>query len=213
MHHQYWLERWKNNDIGFHNEQPNTSLLQHIALLNLRQGARVFVPLCGKTLDISWLLSQGLKVVAIELSEQAVNALFSQLNLHPDITRQASLNCYEAGHLTVFQGDIFTLNTEILGEVNAVYDRGALVALPADIRCRYARLLCELCSLAPQLLITCWYKTGPKEHSPYPISEDEIHRLYGTQYRPERVSKAAIEEGVKGISPAFSEVWHLIPAT
>jgi thiopurine S-methyltransferase len=39
----------------------------------------VFLPLCGKTLDIHWLLSNGYPVAGSELGEVAVKQLFSEL--------------------------------------------------------------------------------------------------------------------------------------
>lgn len=59
METSFWHRRWLNNEIGFHQSEVNPFLLEHFSALQLPPGRRVFVPLCGKTLDIGRLLSQG----------------------------------------------------------------------------------------------------------------------------------------------------------
>ena len=81
MQEQFWLDKWKNNQIGFHQQQVNEFLAKYIDRLSLQKNSRIFVPLCGKSLDIHWLLDQGFRVVAVELSELAVEELIKTLNL------------------------------------------------------------------------------------------------------------------------------------
>ena len=47
-----WLQRWKNREIGFNQSEVNGFLVQYFQRLNLAVGSKVFVPLCGKTIDI-----------------------------------------------------------------------------------------------------------------------------------------------------------------
>ena len=63
MEHDFWHDRWESNRIGFHESAPNPLLTEHFPALSVPNSGRVFVPLCGKTLDIGWLLSQGQRVV------------------------------------------------------------------------------------------------------------------------------------------------------
>ena len=72
MHANYWHERWDENRIGFHNAEAHVMLVRHFAALGLVKGARVFVPLCGKSRDIGWLLAQGCRVAGAELSRVAI---------------------------------------------------------------------------------------------------------------------------------------------
>lgn len=48
---KYWLDKWKTNDIAFHEQNINVDLIAYINKLNLKPGDSVFVPLCGKTKD------------------------------------------------------------------------------------------------------------------------------------------------------------------
>ena len=57
MKHDFWHNKWDKNEIGFHLPDANPLLVKHFHVLNLKQGARIFLPLCGKTLDIAWLLA------------------------------------------------------------------------------------------------------------------------------------------------------------
>ncbi|WP_246614962.1 hypothetical protein [Agarivorans litoreus] len=83
MHEQFWHQKWEKDEIGFHEGEVNRFLYDYFNVLKLAAGARVFVPLCGKTRDIAWLLDKGMKVVGVELSEHAIKQLFAELNLEP----------------------------------------------------------------------------------------------------------------------------------
>src|SRR6476620_6198989 len=110
---RFWHERWEKNQIAFHEGKPNPLLVKHFTRLSLRKGARVFVPLCGKTRDISWLLSRGFRVVAAELSEIAVKQLFAEMRLEPRVRNlgAAGLKHYSAKNVDVFVGDIFKVTS------------------------------------------------------------------------------------------------------
>src|SRR5690349_18438288 len=124
----FWHERWETNDIAFHKNEANPLLVRCFAALSLSKGSRVFVPLCGKTLDIHWLLSEGFRVAGAELSKVAIEQLFTELGVEPKVSRDGEVDHYSATNIDVFVGDIFQLSSEVLGPVDAVYDRAALVA-------------------------------------------------------------------------------------
>lgn len=78
MDTKYWHQRWETRNIGFHLNEANPLLVQYFKELNLLKDSRVFLPLCGKTRDISWLLAQGYQVVGAELNELAITELFEE---------------------------------------------------------------------------------------------------------------------------------------
>src|SRR5690606_15848969 len=104
---------------------------KHFDRLRLTAGSRLFLPLCGKTRDIAWLLEGGYRVAGVELSEVAIGVLFEELDLEPAIERSGNLLCYSGPGIDIHVGDIFELTAAQLGDVQAIYDRAALVALPA----------------------------------------------------------------------------------
>ena len=141
MDHEFWHIRWREGRTGFHEGAPNDLLVAHLPALDLKPGAHVFLPLCGKTVDLDWLEAQGFHVTGVELNALAVAAVFERLGRHPDITRHGDLTRYRAGNITLWVGDILTLDAAQIGPVDAVYDRAALVALPETMRPDYARTL------------------------------------------------------------------------
>ncbi|OYZ92569.1 MAG: thiopurine S-methyltransferase, partial [Rhizobiales bacterium 17-65-6] len=108
----FWRSKWENNQIAFHEGKPNALLVTHLAQLGLRPGARIFVPLCGKTRDIFWLLSQGFEIVGAELSALAVEQLFADLGISPEMSDLGPLTRCSAPGLDIFIGDIFELTRE-----------------------------------------------------------------------------------------------------
>lgn len=211
MDEQFWHRKWQRNEIGFHAPDFNPMLLRYWRTLALAQGVRVFVPLCGKTRDIHWLLAQGHRVVGAELSRTAVEQLFSDLGLTPAIDTSGTLTRFQAGDLTVFVGNIFDLDREMLGPVEAIYDRAALVALPTPLRERYTAHLTEITRKAPQLLVTLEYDATLIEGPPFSIPAQEVSRLYDTDYRIERLEQRDNGEKLKGICPTLESAWKLLP--
>ncbi len=207
----FWHQRWANQHIGFHLDHVNPHLLQHFASLNLAPGCRIVLPLCGKTIDIHWLLAQGYGVTGIELSEIAVNALFDALQLTPEISQDGALKHFQAGSLDVWQGDFFDLTADQLGHVDAVYDRAALVALPAQMRVDYAGHLMQITSSAPQLLISFDYDQSQHAGPPFCVNAAELCTHYKDSYQLTLLAEVPLTGGLKGECPAQEQVWLLQP--
>lgn len=85
-----------------------------------------------------WLLSNGYRVIGAELVESAIEQLFAELAITPTISFVGDIKHYNAPNIDIFVGDIFELSSKILGPVDAIYDRAALIALPDETRTRYA---------------------------------------------------------------------------
>ena len=211
MDPDFWHERWENNQIGFHEGETNALLEAHFGSLGLAGGSQVFLPLCGKTRDIAWLLHQGYRVAGAELSATAINQLFADLTLAPEITNCDSLDRYSAPGIDIFVGDIFDLATDVLGPVDAIYDRAALVALPQGMRTAYAAHLTHLTATAPQFLITFTYDQSMMEGPPFSVSEAEVRRLYESRYEITDTLRKDLQGGLKGQIAATEDVWLLQP--
>lgn len=202
MDRDFWLARWEDGRIGFHWHLSNPLLVAHFGALALRPRARIFVPLCGKTVDIGWLRARGFRSVGVELSPIAVEQLFDGLGEAPEITQVGPLRLFSARDVAVFQGDIFDLTPERLGEVDAVYDRAALIALPPPLRRRYAAHLQQLTGTAPQLLVSYENGRDPDDGPPFPVTGDDIRGLYGSSYRIDLLED--VPDGEE-----HDLVWHL----
>lgn len=211
MDHDFWHQRWQNQQIGFHLGEVNPILLTHFQTLGLQAGQRIFVPLCGKTLDMHWLLAQGLHVVGAELSQLAIDALFTELGLTPEITQLDTFRHYRAGNIEIFQGDFFALTPALLRSVDAVYDRAALIALPGDLRGRYTDHLKQITGTAPQLLISFQYDQSLVAGPPFSVSKEEVSSHYDEDYTVTQLESIRMEKGMRGLYPAEETAWLLSP--
>ena len=217
MQAEFWLERWQTQKTGFHLEAINPGLQQYWSDTGLSAGQRVFVPLCGKTLDLWWLLEQGYQVCGVELSPLAVAALFEQHSVTPEVAEHGNLQCWRYHELAIWCGDIFDLSPEQVGQVDAVYDRAALVALPEQMRAAYARQLVHLTRTAPQLLITLEYDQSQMAGPPFSVTQAEIARLYGADYsgcdpmQRQDVLEQEAKFQERGLQHLLESIYLLIP--
>ncbi len=179
MNPDYWLKRWKQSEIGFHQEDINPYLCQFWPQLRLPHGSKVAVPFCGKSRDMIWLQEQHHSVLGIELSAIAVQAFFKENNLSPHHHAKDHFDQYTAHGISILHGDFFNLNKDDFATVNTVYDRAALVALPSHMQKRYVDHLLSILPVPTQiLLITLDYPRNEMSGPPFAISHDEVQSLY-----------------------------------
>ena len=212
MDAQFWHDRWQEGRLGFHEGRVNRMLEAHVGALGLLPGQRVFLPLCGKTVDIPWLLAQGYRVAGAELSEIALRDLFAEMGVVPEVTETGAHRRYSASGVEIFAGDIFELTAETLGQVDAVYDRAALVALPEGMRERYAAHLAAITGRAPQLLVTFDYDQSVMDGPPFAVDEAGLRRCHGARFEIERLAEAEVPGGLKGVCPAIESAFLLRPS-
>lgn len=209
MDASFWHQRWKENDIGFHKSEANPVLVKYFNKLSLAEGSRVFVPLCGKTLDIAWLLSKGFRVAGAELSKMAIEQLFAELEVEPNISGAGKLKRYSAKRIDIFLGDFFDLSRTALCPLDAVYDRAALVALPKELRHRYTEHLTDITDNVPQLLVNYGYDQKLFEGPPFSISNKEVNQHYRDRYDLTLLASTNVPGGLKGKCAAKENVWLL----
>ena len=193
MDRDFWLDRWQRGQIGFHQDRPTPLMLKHWPTLGLAPGAKVFVPLCGKSLDMAWFASQGLRVLGVELSQAAVEAFFDEHGLVPTVEWTRYGRLYAAGSLEILCGDAFGLDAERLHGCDAVFDRAAIIALPAALRARYVGELYErLPAGCRGLLITLEYPQHEKDGPPFSVPESEVRALYSPHWDVRTLERRAI---------------------
>ena len=211
MQANFWHQKWEKNEIGFHLPNANPLLVKHLPTLNLKQNARIFLPLCGKTLDIAWLLAQGNRIAGAELSAIAIEELFINLNLTPNIKTLDEVMHYSAPNIDIFVGDILKVSPAMLRSVDALYDRAALVALPDNMRRQYTTHLIMLTKTAQQLLICFEYDQSLHAGPPFSISAGEVKQHYQATYYASLLGSSDVAGGLKGQYPATEHVWWLKP--
>jgi thiopurine S-methyltransferase len=179
MQKDFWLERWQREEIGFHEGVVNAYLTQFWGSMNIAPKGVVFVPLCGKSVDMQWLREHGHPVIGVELSELAVQAFFKENGYTPKQSSTAKFKQYEANEIRILCGDFFDLGRDDMAGVTAVYDRASMVALPQEMRVRYVRHLVSILPLATKiLLVTFDYPQAEMPGPPFAISPAEVDALY-----------------------------------
>jgi thiopurine S-methyltransferase len=159
MEKDFWLERWEQEQTGFHQNEINSYLRQHWQYL--------------------WLRKQGLDVVGVELSPIAVEAFFEENALTLHRVSGDKFDHFDADGIRILCGDFFDLCIDDLADVNAVYDRASMVALPAAMRERYVRHLVNVLPPATRiLLITFDYLQAEMSGPPFAVSVSEVESLY-----------------------------------
>ena len=178
-----WIQRWKDKEIGWHRDNPNSKLIEFIDCLQLKQGDTVFVPLCGKSYDMVYLLEQGFKVIGVELSSLAIEQFFDENNLTCIASQTDQFTLYQGENITLYCGDYFTLDESVLKSVSAVYDRAALIALSVDLRAKYAQHLYSIISNDCRvLLLTLNYPQSQISGPPFAVDEDEVVSLFSNGF-------------------------------
>lgn len=180
MNRDFWLERWQSGDIGFHRAEVHDFLVKHWPALALPEGSSVFVPLCGKSVDMVWLAAHGHHVVGVELSPLAVDDFFREQGIEADTRSVGPFVVRSGGPFTIWCGDLFDLPAEAVSAVAAAYDRAALVALPASLQTRYAQKLAEILPAgAPILLVGLHYPQGEISGPPFSTPLSQVAALFG----------------------------------
>lgn len=210
----FWHERWRLNEIGFHQPQEHAWLVEFWPQVCHQRG-QVFVPLCGKSLDMVWLLSQGFEVLGVELSPVAVTQFFQEQHLQAETGVCGVFQSYRAQGLELLCGDFFALGPQ--QQAVAVYDRGALVAMPCELQERYARHLLEvLPHQPPMLLVTFEYDQTQMQGPPFSTPEERIRDWFGHTYSLENLAvRDCLEQQPvlksRGLSRLEEKAWLLTP--
>lgn len=195
MEADFWHQRWAANQIGFHQLEANPYLQRYWPGLQPESASKVLVPLCGKSLDLSWLAGQGYLVLGVELSEKAVLEFFSEQRLEPLVSQHGAFKVYRAGAIEIWCGDFFSLRAEDVADCTAFYDRAALIALPPAMRERYVEHLNNvLPMICKGLLITLDYDQAKIDGPPFSVPDEEVQRLLTSAWRLEQLQTCDVLE-------------------
>ena len=190
MQADFWKERWRKGQIGFHQIEVDRNLRAHWDGLGLKEASRVLVPLCGKTLDLLWLQERGHWVDGVELSVVALEWFCLERGVPARRRRSGAFDTYAADRLRLFCGDFFDLTPELLGPVDAIYDRAALIAWEPERRRAYADHLTALTRKDGQmLLVTVEYPQSQMAGPPFAVAADEVEGLFGANFSIRKLAR------------------------
>lgn len=214
---QHWLDRWKEDRIGFHESGVNQHLQNYLAQYALPAGATVFMPLCGKAHDIAWIAQQGYRVIGIEISQIAIEAFFAEHSMEFEVEDSDRFRLYHGSGICLLQGDFFDLRGEDLDQCALVYDRAALIAMTLEQRpAYYAHMSSILPASAEMLLITLAYDQAEMTGPPFAVAEEEMRQYYSARYSIELLQREdIIDERERwrkvGLTALIESVFRLLP--
>lgn len=201
----FWNERWINNQIGFHQSKPHPSLVKFAEVL--KDHKKVFVPLCGKTLDMIYLRDLGHEVIGIEFSELAILDFIRENNLNLKKTIEGDFQVYRGEGFTLYQGDFFHLTKNHLKDVSACYDRASMVAFNPLERIRYAEKLNEIGVDLKKCLVVVFNYGAVEGGPPYSVINEEIESLYKKKFQLKLLSEEdfSLREALKERGATFEK--------
>ena len=198
MDHEFWKQRWQNNQLGWHLPEVHPSLVKFFPRFKLITGDRVFVPLCGKSVDMVWLAEQNLQVIGNEISSIAIQDFFDALQLLPVRSESGKLISWQAGPYTLYEGDYFDLTPAHVNDVKFIHDRAALIALPKEGdrgRKAYMKQMRNLFAADVQsLLVTLDYDQNIMNGPPYSVGYEEVIWHYAFDHIIEFLNEEEILE-------------------
>ena len=174
-----WESRWQEDRIGFHLKEVNPFLMRFYDQLLHQNPNRVFVPLCGKTLDLCWLATKTKKVIGVELVSKAVQDFFAENNIDYLLQQDVTFQKFSSKSIDIYLGDFFDLNPEQTSSFKAIYERASIVAIEKPERREYVNHLISFLDTAGRiLLITLEYNQNQLEGPPYSVPPQEIESLF-----------------------------------
>ena len=194
-----WLKFWENNETNWHGDKITQELVEYFELFELEPRDKVFVPLCGKSLDMLYIMNQGFSVVGVEISEIGVRQFFSENNLTYKITKVDDFDLYSSENLEIYCGDFFSLTSKHLNNVKAVLDSKSLIALELDLRQKYVKHLNDIISVGVRiLLVTLQYPQHQMSGPPFSVDKSEVESLFSMTFESRELrSFNDIENGLK----------------
>lgn len=193
MNTNFWLTKWKDGDIRFHQTKYHPQLEKFGDRFS--EGT-ILVPLCGKSLDMLYLAAHGHSVIGVELSPIACRDFFLENGLPFTETTVHDFVLFESDSIQLWCGDFFNLPQSVWDKVTGIYDRAALVALPSEIRQQYAAEVVKRTAGAKTLeilLVAFEYPEGAAKGPPFSVPELEVRDIY----RPLVVTQIHFEQEEK----------------
>jgi len=216
MQNEFWIAKWQANEIGFHLPDVHPLLKKYYPKF-FSDAKKIFVPLCGKTHDMSFFADKGKKVLGVELSEQAAQSFFEQSSSKTQsenvVTQKPPFKSYHNSSIEILIGDFFELQASHLQKFNHLYDRAALIALPEKLRQRYVQHLRSILPSASMLLITLDYNQSQMKGPPFSVEQGEVQKLFSfakiEQLRREDIIEQEPKFKSRGLSHFFETAYSI----
>lgn len=178
MESGFWHKCWEKNALGFHQHEVHPFLTKYFPALLKEGDHHVFVPLCGKSLDMVHL-AKHMNVTGNELSAIACQDFFLENDVDFKQNDFDGFTQYSFENITLLEGDFFFLTSKHLTSLHWIYDRAALIALPEAMQEQYVRHLKTFLSVNTRLfLVTVEFPKAQLEGPPFPITASRVEQLF-----------------------------------
>lgn len=219
MEISYWQSRWHKGNTGWHMDTVYPPLPTLWKLLDIKSASRVLVPMCGKSLDLYWLTEHSRKVIGVDVSSKAVQAVMQKHSESFSQTTSHNFTIYKSNSLELWKGDFMKLPAEEVTPIDLVYDKASIVALPPEKRPNYAHKIIELCNDSTHILLQTFEyiqeeMTGP----PFSVDRKELQQLFGNDFTIQLVHEQSKLEELepfqqRGLSSYLTEqIFYLKPS-
>ena len=166
---------------------------------------RIFVPLCGKAVDMAYMATSlststltstmideiDIEIVGLEGIKVALEEFIDE---HPGLaitkepvpsTKTIPFERFVGKKVSLWKGDYFDLEPNMIGRFEAIYDRASIVAIEPELRKKYVQILANLLKQGGRILMVGLEKVASPEHldaakkgPPYSISEAELRKFF-----------------------------------
>jgi len=182
MKSEFWHKCWERNSLGFHQETVHPFLTEHFEKLLKPTDQHVFVPLCGKSLDMVWL-AERMQVSGAELSEIACGDFFTDMGIDYLAKVEGDFKHFIFDNIDLWQGDFFKLNLDMLNagkeNIDWIYDRAAIIALPESMQQAYVdHLLSFMTENTRLFLVSIEFPKPEMSGPPFPLFQQDIKHLF-----------------------------------
>ncbi|CAN5185684.1 thiopurine S-methyltransferase [soil metagenome] len=183
MELSYWESRWRKEKTGFHMPGGYPGLKIYWNRLSLDANPCVLVPLCGKSVDLVQLERFGTTVLGVEISEKAILDFFDEQNRLFETDSHGNFIIRKSNRIEIWQGDFFKFPANKCPQLDLIYDKAALTALPPKMHEQYVNKICELAGSSATILLHHFvYAQEQMPGPPFSITESEILRLFSNLY-------------------------------
>jgi thiopurine S-methyltransferase len=192
MEKNYWIDRWNSNDISFNQAEPHRYIKKYKGLLAQDKSDTVLFPLCGCSVDMSFILNEGYFVKGIEISDIAIEKFFSENNIKFDLIKDR----YVGENIEIIKKDIFDTKRSDVGHFDFIYDRGCFVALESSrLRNKYIRWIHDNTVIGCKVLMDLFDfdQVSKVEYPPFPINNTGIDEAFGEAFDIEVLEEGSID--------------------
>ncbi|XP_072026650.1 probable thiopurine S-methyltransferase [Amphiura filiformis] len=193
-----WVTQWENGRTKFHKSAVHPMLLKHIdRLVEGKDKPRFYLPLCGKSVDLKWLLDRGYAVIGCEIAELGIQQFFEEHDIKYKTEKMTEIEgtVYKGtdDDITIYSCDFFKLTSAIMSKVDCIWDRGSMAAINPEDRQKYSEVIIELMKPDSRYLLDMFQLehhtfAGP----PHNFEPEDAQKLYGTKCTVEHLENVNV---------------------